>query len=359
MIIVFLLMLLILAILGLILLKNRKKSWLEITACFAYILSLFFLGFGLLMHGHQYDQSVDPVDGNCYIPWGGKHILSVLVYFVLYHMALAAVWLRGRRFPPLLAVLFIIIIVIGLAINGVNMVQILHHATWPDQHRQGDDGAALFFLPATIFSSIIGYMMLVKLGKEEKLLSEDRHFRNAFLEKCNRFLATRYNPMSWAFIFLLPVFLLFTLILLLFGQDYDSMVKVYTETTSWTFSQKMHPPPLDHRGHYLCTVSARGNPQIVKPLFIGKRHGQPLIVNRQLQIANAFEEMVSDFSPKIHRFIRRNYDRYGYNLSVKINNERRSNLTYILMKPLEWLFLLCLYLGTQHPEAKIKKQYAP
>lgn len=82
-------------------------------------------------------------------------------------------------------------------------------------------------------------------------------------------------------------------------------------------------------------------------------------MNRQLQIANAFEEMISDFSPQMHRFIRRTYDRYGYNLSLKINTPQRSNLTYFLMKPLEWLFLFCLYLGCQNPEAKIKKQYAP
>lgn len=154
-----------------------------------------------------------------------------------------------------------------------------------------------------------------------------------------------------------PVFVVVAIILILLGQDYDSLVKVYTETTTWVFSQKSHPPPLDHRGHYLCTVSACGTPRIVKPILIGKRHGRAIIVNRQLQIANAFEEMISDVSPKIHSVIRRNYDRYGYNLSLKINTEKRSNLTYLLMKPLEWLFLLFLYLCCEKPEKKIKNQY--
>ncbi|WP_431291834.1 DUF6688 family protein [Pedobacter sp. P26] len=50
-------------------------------------------------------------------------------------------------------------------------------------------------------------------------------------------------------------------------------------------------------------------------------------------------------------------DQYGYNLSKKINNERLSNITYLLMKPLESVFLICLYLFTQKPEYRIRKQY--
>ncbi|PZP49892.1 MAG: hypothetical protein DI598_06785 [Pseudopedobacter saltans] len=161
----------------------------------------------------------------------------------------------------------------------------------------------------------------------------------------------------WALIFLLPIFIIITLILILFGQDANSLVKVFTDTTTWTFSQKSHPPVLTPRGHYLCTVAAKGDPKVVKPIRLGKRHGNTIIVNRQLQIANAFEELIADYTPILHRFIRKNYDKYGYNLSLKINSKMGSNITYVLMKPLEWIFLICLYLGYQNPEQKIKKQY--
>lgn len=144
---------------------------------------------------------------------------------------------------------------------------------------------------------------------------------------------------------------------MIFGQDYDAVVKGFTETTEWKFSQHDHPPYLDHRGHYLCTVAACGSPRLVKPLRWGKRGGRPIIVNRQLQIANAFEELIADFSPKLHHFLRTNYDKYGYNLSQKIKTPAASNITYLLMKPLEWFFLLCLYTFCLYPERKIERQY--
>ncbi|MFW2135145.1 DUF6688 domain-containing protein [Chryseobacterium sp. TY4] len=188
-------------------------------------------------------------------------------------------------------------------------------------------------------------------------MSQNRTYKNKFLNDCNRFLSQKYDVTNWAWTFLLPVFIVLTLILMLFGQDYNSLIKVFTDTTTWTFSQKTHPPILDHTGHYLCTVAAKGNPNLVKPLYIGKRHSRPIIVNRQLQIANAFEDMLQNFSPKTHRFVRQNYDKYGYNLSKKINSELGSNLTYILMKPLELIFLIFLYLLETKPEQKISKQY--
>ena len=67
--------------------------------------------------------------------------------------------------------------------------------------------------------------------------------------------------------------------------------------------------------------------------------------------------MIQDSSPKMHHLIRTNYDNYGYNLSKKINSETGSNITYIVMKPLEWFFLICLYSFCNTPEKKINKQY--
>ncbi|MGL4581771.1 MAG: DUF6688 family protein, partial [Flavobacterium sp.] len=69
------------------------------------------------------------------------------------------------------------------------------------------------------------------------------------------------------------------------------------------------------------------------------------------------EELVQDISPKLHRIIRTNYDKYGYDLCKKITTVRRANAIYIMMKPLEWVFLGSLYLCCINPEEKIRKQY--
>jgi len=145
--------------------------------------------------------------------------------------------------------------------------------------------------------------------------------------------------------------------LILFGQDCDSMCKVFTDTDTWRFSQEAHPPILDHTGHYLCTVGTKGGPGLVKSFTIGKRNGNLIVINRQSQIANAFEEMISEISPSVHRMLRLTYDTHRYSLSNKINSEPLSNLTYILMKPIEWIFLISVYLICNKPEEVIKKQY--
>lgn len=340
-------------------LRKMGKSWGSIAVFYLYIFSLLVFAVGLLFHSHQYSERVDPVDGDCYIPFGGVHIISILVYFVLYHASAILIWIKGRKLPPLVLVLSMIFLMIGIVIQVVNILQFsVHIAPENEQYDlKESDGIGIIFVPVTLFSIGIAIGLIAKIIESEKELSENRVYKNSFLHKCNTILSEKFSIFSWSIILLLPVFVFITLILILFGQDLDSLVKVYIETSTWAFSQKKHPPILDHTGHYLCTVSAKGSPNLVKPIHIGKRHGNPIIVNRQLQIANAFEEMLSDFSPKIHHWIRRNYDRYGYNLSLKINSEKRSNITYVLMKPLEWFFLLCLYFFCIHPEKKIRKQY--
>ncbi|MDG2441442.1 MAG: hypothetical protein P8M19_07220, partial [Crocinitomicaceae bacterium] len=59
-----------------------------------------------------------------------------------------------------------------------------------------------------------------------------------FLNNLNTFLVQKNNLTLWSFILIIPVLLIITLILTLFGQEPDSLVKVFTETTTWRFSQK-------------------------------------------------------------------------------------------------------------------------
>ena len=51
------------------------------------------------------------------------------------------------------------------------------------------------------------------------------------------------------------------------------------------------------------------------------------------------------------------YDKYGYPLSKHINNAVQADITYIIMKPLEWIFLIVLYLFDVKPENRIATQY--
>ena len=81
------------------------------------------------------------------------------------------------------------------------------------------------------------------------------------------------------------------------------------------------------------------------------------MVNRQLCVANAFEELLQERRPSLHRKIRHLYDRHGYPLSKLITTPAKADMVYLLMKPLEWIFLGVLYLLDTNPEQRIVEQY--
>jgi len=111
---------------------------------------------------------------------------------------------------------------------------------------------------------------------------------------------------------------------------------------------------LEYKGHYLCTVAAGGHRKLVRPLRLGYRRGAVIVVNRQLAVANAFEELLQERLP---RLVRHFYDNHGYPLSQKITTPFRADLVYLLMKPLKWLFAAVLYSFDLAPECRIARQY--
>lgn len=182
-------------------------------------------------------------------------------------------------------------------------------------------------------------------------------YENRLLQWFHQLLNKSRNWPWLAVLVALPTLALVVLILMLFGQQPDSMIKAWTNTADWAFSQKIPPQNLIIDEHYLCTVAAGGHEKVVKPQRMGVRHGHPVVVNRQLCIANAFEQVLEEKTPRFHRFLRRNYDRYGYPFAKHIKKKWAMDLIYYLMKPLEWLFLLLLYLVDRKPENRIAMQY--
>ena len=317
----------------------------------------FFFSVGMFIHSNPYHQPIDPVDTECYSPFGAGQWPTVVFYALGFYIGIFFLWWKGNRLPPLTGVCAAVFVCIGLVLNSLFIIQLWGHDTSSLGQYGGYDDGFWLLVPLPALNVLAAVSLLYHFVIQQQQQAGRQTFKNAFLQKVNQFMASHYHRSVWVILLLFPVLLLSTLILFLFGQDYNSLVRVFTDTTTWTFSQKTHPPILDHRGHYLCTVAAKGDPKVVKPVRLGTRGGRTIIVNRQLQVANAFEELVRDISPALHRFIRRNYDRYGYNLSRKINSPFWSNLTYLLMKPLEWFFLACLYACCRKPEQKIKRQY--
>ena len=209
----------------------------------------------------------------------------------------------------------------------------------------------------TFFLLIYSIHLLWVRVKEWQQDRTEISYENHLLQWLHQLLDRSRNWPWLAVLVALPTLALVVLVLMLFGQQPDSMIKAWTNTADWAFSQKIPPQNLIIDEHYLCTVAAGGHETVVKPQRMGVRHGHPVVVNRQLCIANAFEQVLEEKTPRFHRFLRRNYDRYGYPFAKHIKKKWAMDLIYYLMKPLEWLFLLVLYLVDRKPENRIAMQY--
>lgn len=219
-----------------------------------------------------------------------------------------------------------------------------------------------------LFGSVpIVLLFLIKLAENHQLLKyyiEENGYHSETM--IGRFCAAVLNlspilKYPVLLLILVPVLILFSLFLMLFGQKPDSLIRSFTDTYKHGFSQLDHLcENVECGGHFLCSVGANGHKKVVKPIRYGERNGSKIICTRQLLISNAFEELVQEKTPGLHRLIRRNYNRVG-NLIHRhyhfFNNKFVSDTVYILMKPLELLFVVSLYLFDRKPENRIAMQY--
>lgn len=273
-------------------------------------------------------------------PVSSEHTLTLAVLFAVAfigHICLR--FIPQNKRPPLFSALCISSIYIGCALCVLWCVQIT--------------GASFF-----LFLFPINYIILSFRVIACEVLSADKTAEEQTkMPRISAFLHNKSSLPVLALLLLIPLLGIIAVILLLFGQEPDSAIKLWTETADWTMSQKIAPENLPRDGHYLCTVAAEGHKKLVKPLRTGKRHGHEITVNRQLCIANAFEQLLSERAPHLHRAIRNFYDKTGYPIAKHIKTPLAADIVYIIMKPLEWLFLLVLYLFDTKPENRIATQY--
>ncbi|MEX6687801.1 hypothetical protein QTN47_09870 [Danxiaibacter flavus] len=320
----------------------------EYTFAVGHLISLLLFMAEMDYHRANFTKQIDIVYEG-YTPFAWEHFPTLLVFYILAFVSQMLLWLKYDRLSPLIKVIALCFLLTGIFLNIFVLVQVSHNAE--------DTTAGCLFIPLPLINALMSLTIAIRTIKKESSLSNVRTFKNDYYNTLNQFMVKASLQPIWVLVLTGPLCIIVICIITVFGQDTHAIAKVFTETTTWHFSQKTHPPFLDHQGHYLCTVAACGSPQLVKPLRLGKRHGNEIIVNRQLQIANAFEELIQDHFPAFHKIIRTLYDRYGYPLSKNITTPFRSNLTYLLMKPLEYLFLLVLYTCCISPEKKISKQY--
>lgn len=333
--------------------QKKKHKWTLITLIAGTLLSAAVLS---AISSFRWDEPV--VIGEYFTelhePFYEKNMLS-LCLFALAAMICLYLLDRGRVMPPLAAVICVsgvyggiilgLFYISQLAVNILNDLNLLVAVGY------------LILFPVNIF--IISARVI-----RETVLLYTAYFRENDIESKNRldgFLRSSLEKAAGWVIFPLVGLIPFTGVLvclcILCGQGPFGIIRAFTNTSDWTYSAMISPPPVEYEGHYLCTVAVNGHERVVKPLRLGVRHGVVIGVNRQLCAANAFEQLIEDKAPRLHRLVRHIYDKYGYPVSKHITTRLRADIVYILMKPLEWLFVAVLYLFDRDPESRIAVQY--
>ena len=274
-------------------------------------------------------------------------LISIVAFFILEY--------KQNKLSPILSVLCLSTVYIGVGLSVVFIIQTSNHLFERYAYEIPLSGLYAPLFPINFIACSV--RLIKKTIKSQTEKTHGNIYENRFMSVLQKTLS---NSISWLiipFLLALPLLGMSILILMVFGQQPDAIIKAFTETSDWTFSQQISPPPEHYHGHYLCTVALKGNKRLVKPTRCGIRHGTKIVVNRQLCVANAFEQVLEERLPRLHRVIRNLYDNHGYHLSKKINTEKQANTIYLFMKPLEWLFLLFLYTVDVNPENRIAKQY--
>lgn len=295
-------------------------------------------------------------------PFNGAHMPTLLAIAVVGFLSYAVLRF-AKKLPPLAKAVCIGGVYAGCAVCIAFMVQLIGGARpegiSPSRYLQ----ANLFFVvclcvvPALFLLHAL--LLFIDLIKQTAASQKQITYENRFLSSVNAFLLRGANLYWAALVLLIPLLTAVILILCLFGQQPDSVILAFTQTSDWLLSGEIAPPPVAYDTHYLCTVSLRGHKKLVRPLRYGIRRGEKIVVNRQLCIANAFEQLLEEKTPRFHRAVRNFYDTCGYPISRFIQKPWSADIVYLLMKPLEWIFVLILYLFDEKPESRIQSQYLP
>ncbi|WP_153797336.1 DUF6688 domain-containing protein [Foetidibacter luteolus] len=280
-----------------------------------------------------------------------KHAFSTFILIVLCIITYYYSSYRKKLATPILEVLVNTVLVIAIVLNVFIAIQI------------NDIELAL---PGNL--PIVCLYVLALANNQRafiKYASHNKATRSRMEKICWSILQSKpLLKFPFLLVLCLPVLLLISSFLLLLGQEPDAFIRAFTEAYDRGLSGAAFNCQGDNQpcggGHYLCTIAANGHKGVVKPVRLGIRKGMPIICNRQLLIANAFEELLQEKFPGLHQFIRKKYDVVGdfiHRYYGIFKHKLISDLIYLLMKPLELFFVLALYTLDLKPENRIARQY--
>lgn len=348
---------------GVTLLKKKERPIFELFAFFVGAIHMTLAIFIWELPDYQ-----NPINlyGNAGIhePFNHQYYMAIAVFALWGFFSYFILKFARRKLPPLVEVFLMSGTYVGCGLSIVWIFQLICGAH-PEGREMGTGMTSwdvfvvfcLCIVPGLFLIHVI--QMMMSLIREKARKQEELQYKNPVMQAVNVWFLKGANLFWAALIAVLPVLVILMILLTMFGQQPDSIILAFTQTSDWILSKEVAPPPMAWDTHYLCTVSLRGHKKLVKPIRYGIRRGEKIVVNRQLCIANAFEQFLMEKAPHFHKKIRHFYDTYGYPVSKHINHAWSADITYLIMKPFEWIFLVVLYLFDEKPETRICSQYLP
>jgi len=328
----------------------------------------------------SYDKPINLYGSqSSHAPVNLDYSMAILLFALLGFVSYIFLKYHKKKFPPLLEVFLLGGMYIGMLLCAVFLFQLFMgiHAqpadisgligamdpeylqNWKVSLDEVDYFIIFWLCIVPVFFLIHCIRLMITMMKEKALEQGKKSYANPVLNRINCIFVKSTGKYLLAVLAMFPLLMVLVVILTLFGQQPDSIILAFTQTSDWILSKEISPPPVAYDTHYLCTVSLRGHKRLVKPLRYGIRRNEKIVVNRQLCVANAFEQMLQERTPRFHKAVRKFYDDYGYPISRHIHTAFAADIVYILMKPLEWIFIVVLYLVETNPENRIASQYLP
>lgn len=113
---------------------------------------------------------------------------------------------------------------------------------------------------------------------------------------------------------------------------------------SWLWSRHLYDslPDKAPDGCFIVTSAGHGHAEFVGPHFEVEHNGRRRLANQQLLTFWQFENLWRAQFPHSHAQFRKIYNRVGPMIARRISSPCLADLTFIALKPMEWLAWLCL-----------------
>ncbi|MEM5771055.1 MAG: DUF6688 family protein, partial [Bacillota bacterium] len=231
-----------------------KKPFIPaVTDSLIFLLGPVYMTLLYIMWNPQSWEDPVIVDGSLLFHEPVSNYPAILILFAFAIIGYSILRIKmTSHLPPLIIALCIAAMYIGCALS-IGWIMQLSPNLFEAYTVIPVEGSLMCLFP---LNYIISTIILIRRIVKERPVIPEKIYSRRFLSWCDKILNKSCGLPVLAFILMFPLIGLIISFLTIFGQQPDAVIKAFTDTSDWLFSQKISPPPVYMDGHYLCTVAA-------------------------------------------------------------------------------------------------------